>query len=295
MGKLSYLGHSDREQGVAFFLSGIQSRTRGQALGLVPVMAECHRQIVGFDYNVGPFKPRRIAREIAEHVANMRGIYGFATLVGLSIGAPMSVLVVDAMRKMGLDDVVADPSKFRVVMVDPPFGASTMKAIPASLRPVAPALFAAASLVVPNGVTMDDQVQVPSDEQLLPPSVADRDMMFPGLATDVDVDRYYDEAREADVTNQKDHSLRAWLQQLAWLTGGATKVPFDAMKGVRADLVVAMDRRNTVVDSRLALDAWRTRVDFGRIMNVRAEHCATLRNQPAYAQAFRELMRDKNN
>lgn len=289
MGAFRYLGRNDdQELGAAFFLSDVQSRTEGQALGLIPVMTEHHRQIVGFDYNVGSFEPRRLAREIAARVANMQSTYGFVTLVGMSIGAPMSVLVVDAMREMGLDDVVADPDKFRVVMVDPPFGASTMKAIPASIRRVAPALFAAASLVVPSGATMDKQVKVPSRAQLaLPPSARDIGAMFPKAAT---IDDYWRLATAADVENQMGHSLRTWLQQLAWLTGGATRVPFKTMRGVRTDLLLADSDRNTVVDSRAAFESWVERVRFHRVFRVDAEHCATLRDQPVYARAFRDLL-----
>lgn len=284
MGSSTYLWGGDNYQGgTAIVLPGIQSYAEWQALGLRPALEEKFRHVVGFDYNVGPFRPRRLAKDIAELVAYWQRNSGSVTLIGMSIGAPMSVLVVDALRTMGLDDVATDPSKFRIIMVDPPFGASTMRAIPDWLKPVARPLFTALSWVVPSGVTMDGQVQVPRDDQLMVPDAADIAKMF----RDVIV------TNAADIANQKGHSLRTWFRQLAWLTGGATTVPFDGMRRVSVDLIVALSNLNTVVDSSLALVEWQKRISFGRVQVVRAEHCATLRAQPRYARAFRALF--KNN
>lgn len=281
--------------GTAIVLPGIQSYAKGQALGLYPVLRTRHKHVIGFDYNTGPFKPQQLAVELAEHVAYWQRNSGAVTLVGLSFGAPLAVLVTAEMRKLrdrqlaenklplGQIVSVADPAKYRVVMIDPPFGAVTMKQIPDWFALVAGPVLAAASWLVPSAFTLDSQARFASEDSFTLPSQTDLVAMFPNSGTRLNYTRL---VRQADLENQQGHSLRTWLQQVAWLASSATKVPFSAMKGVWADLVTADSPHNTVVRSGLAAAAWKRVVHFNRLANVDAEHCATLRDQPAYSKAL---------
>ena len=292
--------------GTAIVLSGIQSTAYGQALGLLPVLKAHFKWVIGYDYdNVSWHHPERLAADFAEIAAYWQRNSGSVTLIGLSIGASMSVLVTQAMRN--LRDVelhqqlgqpaeprriptVEDSSRYRVIMVDPPFGSKTMTGVPSWLSQsgLAHPFFALGGAVVPASVKLPGEPEVPTDEQLQLPSTADMHAMFAGAGAQPDTYRFF--ARKADVVNQGDHSLRTWLQQLAWLTGGATKLPFEAMKFVKIDMITARSQHYTVVRTAEAQQLWRRHVKIRLTINVDAEHCATLRHQPAYAKAFRDLL-----
>lgn len=287
--------------GTAIVLSGIQSTSLGVALGLLPALLPTHRKVVGFDYNVGSFRhPWRRIQEIADEVARYQRETGRVTIVGLSLGAYVAVVITCLMRvlrkRQGADEpgsmpsslhaTVDDPAKYRVIMIDPPFGAETMMSVPDWMAPIAHLVFTLAGMIVPSWVKIPGEPEVPSDEQLAMPTDEDRRVMFPWSSRST----YRDRAREADVANQKSHSFRTWFQQLAWLTGGALELPFETMAGVMVDLITAHSSHNTVVRTHLAAPELRQRIAFRREENVDAEHAGTLRYQPQYAAAMRELL-----
>lgn len=264
--------------GLAVVLPGIQSYARGQALGIRPVLEANHQYVIGYDYSIGRFKPEQLAQDMFKSI--MRWVPWApnlkVTLVGFSLGAGMAVLLADKLRTQGV--------RLHVILVDPPFGADTMKAVPTWLAPVAGPFFKLVSWLTPATLSFS-KPESPADEQLQLPRESDMKFMFPGKSP-----RHYRKmAREADVENQVGHWYRTWFAQLAWLVGGATKLPFTALSDVTVDYIAADSPRNTVVDSKLAYLEWWRRVEFRVVCEVDAEHCATLREQPEYARAFRRL------
>lgn len=280
----SFLWSGQGDSGTAIVLPGIQSYALGQALGLKPVLVTKYQVVVGYDYNTGDFDPKQIALEVADEIGYWQIANAPITLIGFSIGAPLSVLVVDTLRRRGVDI-----NGLSVIMVDPPFGAATMKGVPSVIKPVAHSLFGLLSKVTSSGATMDSQAKAAADDKFAEPCIQDAEAMFDG-APSVTGQAYFNLARAADLTNQKSHSLRTWFGQLAWLTGSATKVPYGALRGVTVDAITADSRHNTVVDTNVSMDRWRAKVDFRRVLNADAEHCATLRHQPEYAARFTELL-----
>lgn len=277
----SFVWRGLRREGLAVVLPGIQSYAAGQALGLRPVLVGLHVRTVGYDYSTGDFKPEQLAAAIADSVrteyAQLDG-GGKITLVGLSLGASLAVLVARNLQQQGL---VAE-----IIMIDPPFGADTMKAAPNWLAPVAHWVLAALALLTPSAFSFG-KAATPSDEQLWLPNEADRQLIF-GVNTEDDYRRL---ARQADLDNQVGHSFRTWFAQMAWLTGDATKVELGDLQG-SLSYIMADSSHNTVVRSTLAHSRW-SRLALGRLrmVQVDAEHCATLRHQPEYAWALRILLK----
>lgn len=287
--------------GTAIVLPGMQSTSYGAALGLRPVLEEHYKWIIGYDYNLLPsWRPERYAAEFADIAAYWQRNTNSVALLGFSVGAPLSVLTTDAMRKLRdaqkeegkLDEkrlASVERSNYRVIMVDPPFGRRSMiKVTEFHLNHAALAVLGAITPSSFDAQLVTGKPEVPNDGQLWLPTPGDRAGMFhaPGLTEE----QYLQLARSADVSNQKGYPLKTWFKQPAWLTGKARKLPFDAMAGVRADLITAKSELNTVVRSELAEPEWLRRMWFDNVLNVNAEHCATLRHQPTYAAAFRELL-----
>lgn len=275
-----------RGSGVAIVLSGIQSTAYGQALGLLPALTERYKYVVGYDYdNLSWHDPEQLSAELMEAVAYWQRNEGRVVLIGLSLGAFVAVSITSLLGVKYGRARVENHEAYRVILIDPPFGADTMRAIPGWMAPVAHFLFAVLGAVTPASMKMEKSER-PTEEQLWKPNRGSMAVMFP----EHDPVSYLERARAADMNNQVGHSWRVWFQQLAFLTGGALELPFHDMAGVKADLITAESSRNTVVRTKVATSRWCQRVAFGHTQNVHAEHAATLRHQPYYELALRQLL-----
>jgi pimeloyl-ACP methyl ester carboxylesterase len=198
------------------------------------------------------------------------------TLIGASFGGMVIPWLLQRLR----DGFGIDPSRVRVIIVDAPTGAETMKELPTWAAPLvswltqfrlSPQINAGLGAFV-----LSKMVKGPRSENIAVPE-------------DVEDEAAYKQSviNEA-LTGLMGHKFTMYWSQLGWMSGrGGRELPYHILDGIDATYVACIGPNETVRQP-LAVDAWQAHVYS--IVEMDTAHCAFLEQKPAFVELFRELL-----
>lgn len=271
-----------RPDETVYWLPGILSKGEGlQVLGGNPT-----GDVVRYDpYGTKRFDARRIVDRIAGEILwDLRDDGYKALLVGASLGGMLAPFVVREMRRRLDSSELGVLSNLRIVIIDAPSGATSMKAVsPLASRVIAsPFGHLLRPLAHIKVLPKEEYIQVPDVSTMF--EIADRAM------SDAEWHAYVKQRAKQELSG---HSSKLWLEQLRWMirvgADGSLAEACKALDGVNTAHLQCTGPANDV----LTVDAstwWYDSVPGLKTFWVEAAHCGFLQQAPAFRKILAKIL-----
>ncbi len=250
-------------------LPGVLARGEEQFSPLDDILA---RSVYSPTYAGNKFRANAEVKAAVESVGMAVEHADRVQLVGASFGGDLVPFVVQSLP----DEV---KSRLKVIVVDAPAGASTLKALPS---------WSAGFMVSPFG-----RLATPIGLIRIPPKPDEITAPRSGRQLDGETwKRYVIQRARREL---KGHSARQWRSQVALMIkmerDGSLAKACESLHGLDVTYMACVGKGNGVVAQPAAVQWWVTHVPGLKVMEVDATHCGFLQNLPEFAAAFRDILK----
>ena len=277
--------------GTVILLPGILARPVEQynPLGLA---LEAIGRPIGFSYASDarmnmPGLVELVRTQLSESLAR-----GPVVLVGSSMGGMQIPFIIEDYRNK-YTSAAKDLEQLKIIIVDAPTGAETMKALPN----FAAGLLASGAGRMVLGSSLGDKLvakmsEPPKDDEITIPSDDVMRRLTGGkLFSDADYKAW---VKATAIEGLKGYSGLLWWSQMRWMINAGKSHQLDeaiaSLHELDVTYLACTHPGNGVVAQPSAMDWWAARLPTMKRAEVYGTHCGYLQNQPEFAAAFRAIL-----
>lgn len=251
---------------VFILLPGILARGNEQFEMLVPTF-NAHGSIDFRSYTGSGFNLNRIAKLLARDV-DTYSRHGYdVTLVGASIGGLVGYSTLFRLK-------VANASNVSLIMVDSPYGVTTMKAFP-DRAAFLTRIFKGAPLPNIIGNRILNMMRVGPKRE------------FVDIPQGVDADLYFQLIDSKAFSGLSGHKFSTWWSQLVKMVNYR---PRRLIQAYDITYVTCLGAANDVVDQPRAQALWQRSIPDLRLIEIEGAHCGFLQQSPRWVNLFADTL-----
>lgn len=261
-------GCSERNRQDLIVLPGLLGYGPQQIAPLLETLVSLHYHVIPVSYVEKDWKPDFIVFELLKLVRESFNAGRQPTIFGVSLGGLLAAMLVERLTPV-------ERAKITVIAVDAPYGARTLKAMPAATI-VGPAVFGSGLYRLLNGkrgdALLNKMVEPPKRQFVEIPD----DFEDPSAR-----EAYIDEVISRATTGLTGHSFSTYGGQLAWLSSW-TQPDLTSLRTIKRLLYIQcrpLDENdpatpnNNVVVQPLALQQWQAQLPELEYTTVHTDHC----------------------